>query len=208
MHIIVLNQTKVPPGDKPMFDFVRTYLSPSKTILDIGCGDCSFISHFQINKVNYFGIELNKNKCNSAMWQGYKVLCADIDKIIKLKHKKTFDVVISKDILEHVNNPLKLMQLIHKNLNNSGDLFISVPSELSLLIWDDYTHKRGFSKRAIKELLEHSGFKLVKLGKDHSLINLRTCPVRYIALFIFKKITKMDFITQNYMVHARKKRTY
>lgn len=201
----MIHTKNIPPGDRPMFSFVRKYILDDKNILDIGCGDCTFISLFGIKKDNYLGIDSDIEKCIYGRRNGHKITCKNVDNLLEQINNELFDVVLAKDILEHCDKPLQVMNFIHKNLKEDGDLFISVPSELSLLIWDDYTHKRGFSKRAIKELLEHSGFKLVKLSKDHSLINLHTCPARYIALFIIEKITKMDFITQNYMVHARKK---
>lgn len=196
-------QIKVPQGDLPMFNFLKKYLS-EKSILDIGCGDCTFISFSKIQKNRYLGIDTNKAKCEDAKKKQYTVICKNIEDYCSTVRQKKFEVVLAKDILEHCNDPLKVMQLINKNLTHDGDLFISVPSELSLLIWDDYTHKRGFSKRALRELLSDSGFKILRLGKDHSLINFKNSPIRYISLFILEKITKLDLITQNYLVHAKK----
>ena len=195
--------TNIPRGDRPMFNFIKNYLD-GKKILDMGCGNCTFISFFKIQKNMYLGIDVDRLKCADAKKKKYPVLCKNVEDYCATLNNEKFEVVLAKDILEHCNNPLKVMTRINKNLTADGNLFISVPSELSLLIWDDYTHKRGFSKRALKELLNDSGFEIIRLRNDHSLINFKNCPIRYFSLFILEKITKLDLITQNYLVHAKK----
>lgn len=195
----------VPPGDYPMYHFIKKYIVPTKRILDIGCGDCTFISFFNISQENYVGIEKNNDRCHLARKKGYHVLCDDVEKLTPQKISRKFDVVLVKDILEHCKQPEQVMRFIHSVLADDGQVFISTPSELSLLIWDDYTHYRGFSTRALKELLDDTGFRLIKLKKDHSLINFHNSPRRYLSLLIFQKLTQLDFITQGYLVHAQKK---
>jgi len=203
--LFMTHHSSVPQGDYPMFRFIKQFIKPEKKILDIGCGNASFISLFIISKEKYVGIEKDKEKCAEAKKKGYPVLCADIELLSPQEIHSRFDVILAKDIIEHCSKPEQIMQYIHTHLNTTGSVFISVPSELSLLIWDDYTHQRGFSQRALSELLEDTGFKLIRFEKDHSLINFKAAPSRYLSLLLFKKITKLDFITQGYLIHAKKK---
>jgi 2-polyprenyl-3-methyl-5-hydroxy-6-metoxy-1,4-benzoquinol methylase len=195
-------------GDRPMVAFVRPYVNNNCSVLDLGCGDCSFVTNFPLlNKKLYCGIDKDKKKCVIARKKGYFTLCKNIDKYRKNVLNGTYDIIVAKDILEHCNNPELFVKFMYAHLKKKGDLFISVPSELSLLIWDDYTHKRGFSKQAIQQILRHNGFSVIHFAKDHSLINISNCPLRYIILWIFYKLTSMDFITQCYLVHAKKTET-
>lgn len=195
----------VPPGDKPMFTFVHPYIHKETTVLDIGCADCSFISLFpSLNKKNYMGIEQQKKLASLATQKEYHVLCMNIERKDPA-FKKKFSVILAKDVLEHFEHPDKVLRKIYSSLTDNGDFFLSVPSELSLLIWDDYTHKRGFSPRALRELLTNNGFTIIQLGKDRSLFHPKRAFRYWLSLSLFQKFTGLDFLTQNYLVHAKKR---
>jgi len=190
-------------GDIPMIKFIGTKLN-NKTILDLGCGDCSFIAAFPIDKSKYIGLDINNAKISLAQIKGYNVKKIDLNKTDRLLFKNKLDIIILKDILEHLNNPLKKIQETYRLLKCEGSIFISVPSEWSQLIWDDYTHQRGFTRRAITELLNNAGFHIVQFRKYQDLIRFRTNTRYYLFRLLFKKLIGIDLITQGYLIEAKK----
>lgn len=82
---------------------IKSFLKSSKTILDIGCGDGSFMA--LLNKSHTYsvtGVELFPAYIKRAQKTGaYKnVLKHDIRKLTF--HKKSFDSVLSSQVIEHI----------------------------------------------------------------------------------------------------------
>ena len=57
----------------------------------------------------------------------------------------TFDYIKAEDILEHLDDVVKVMEELYRILKVGGELFIRVPDgRIPEAIWADPTHKRGF----------------------------------------------------------------
>lgn len=191
-------------GNKPMRDFIGSALAQKK-VLDIGCGDCAFIDMFTDVDINgYCGIEINKFRLKTALSKGYRVIKCDLETDPLPFRDASFDVVILKDVLEHLYNFTAMMQEGTRVLKEDGVLFISVPSEWSQLIWDDHEHKRGFTLNSIQEFLSNYGFTVVRYRKYQDLIKFRTSRLKYTMRYLFKVLTGIDFITQGYLIEARR----
>ena len=192
-------------GNKPIKNFIGNRLA-NKKILDLGCGDCSFIGMFDdVDKDRYFGLELDEERVRIAQNKGYNAKTCNLEAKKLPFEKENFDVVIVKDILEHLYNFVGLIEESRRVLKNRGILFISVPSEWSQLLWDDYDHKRGFTLNSIRELLAKLGFVIIRDEKYQDLIKFKTSRLKYPMRYIFKVLTGIDFITQGYLVEARKR---
>lgn len=55
-------------------------------------------------------------------------------------------MVILMDILEHLNNPLVTVKESFRVLKSEGKVFAFTPDNQKW-VWDDYSHKRPFSKK-------------------------------------------------------------
>jgi len=59
-----------------------------------------------------------------------------------------FDYIEARDILEHLDDLVSVMEELHRILKKGGELFIRVPDgRIPEAVWDDPTHKRGFTHR-------------------------------------------------------------
>lgn len=100
---------------------IRHHLGKAKTILDVGCGDGSFMEKINFdNKYLVTGVELYKPFIKKALQKGiYKTIkTMDIRKI-RIK-SKSFDVVLASQVIEHVNkkdglNLIKKLEKIAKD---------------------------------------------------------------------------------------------
>lgn len=138
---------------------VRFYLGklgPVSSILDIGCGTGSFGRHCPPG-IDVHGVDHDRGALATAS-QFETVAAIDIDADELPFADGSFDAVLLKDILEHLRDPSRLLQEVNRVLRPGGVLLASVVVAIPARVWDDYTHVRGFTKRAARLMLEDSGF--------------------------------------------------
>ena len=149
------------------------HLDDKLVTLDIGCRDCSFSEMILKNfsKVEYFGIDVDSNAVQKAQARGFNAIVADLEtSLINVKEK--YDLIILSEVLEHLQDPRRAIELIAKALKHNGKLLLSVPNAFRLknrLLFmlgrefeHDYTHLRWFNKNILCRYLECSLLKLKK----------------------------------------------
>ena len=93
------------------------------TIFEVGCGGAALLSELKEKGYSVSGIDPNpiaKKACNKL----------DINIIQDFYSKEkvsTFDFIFHHNVLEHVENPLKLLRHNYYNLNKKGQIVIAVP---------------------------------------------------------------------------------
>lgn len=68
-------------------------------------------------------------------------------------------VVHMYHVLEHLENPLQVLEEVHRILKPGGRLYLRVPHFSSLYSWGDITHRRAFSMHAFDVFDEKDDFK-------------------------------------------------
>lgn len=119
----------------------------NKRLLDIGCGDRSFINSFK--KLQVIGID--------------KKLGYDVEKGLKFKDE-SFDYVTLLAVIEHISEPRKLLSECRRVLKKNGLLIITTPIKqaekfIKLYHWGEIDHKNYFNKGDFTSL---NGFKLIE----------------------------------------------
>ena len=89
-----------------------------KPFLDIGCNSTGVdLSSGKIeNGKNYFSDHPNKNNLN--------LICQDI---YKWEYSGKFDILILRDVIEHIPNQLKFMGVLKNFINENGIVFFGFP---------------------------------------------------------------------------------
>jgi SAM-dependent methyltransferase len=111
-------------------------LNPEFKVLEIGCGEAGVLQAFTDLGIEATGIELYESRVENARkfmheeYSGGKVSFIvkniyDIDVQKDLKHK--FDLVILKDVIEHIPDQEKFISIIHSFLNPGGKIFFAFP---------------------------------------------------------------------------------
>ena len=134
-------------------------------ILDLGGNNCEWAATRGYTKHDYIGLDINEKALKIAKSKGHNVMRYDLE-AGKLPFKDdVFDMVIARDVLEHIYSFIDITKEINRVLKRNGKLFVSVPAEFSFILWDDYTHKRAFSEKSITALLQDCGFHIDKIDK-------------------------------------------
>jgi SAM-dependent methyltransferase len=115
-------------------DFVA--LKPGTKVLEIGCGEAGVLKAFTDLGCICTGIELYESRLENArvlMKDEYESgnvnfinrNIYDIDAEQDLTHK--FDLIILKDVIEHIPQQEKFMQCMHNFLSENGKIFFGFP---------------------------------------------------------------------------------
>ena len=97
----------------------------SETFLDIGCGQKGGSPELIKLGYNATGIEINDEAINSLQSKGFKTYRRDITKPLNISSK--FDIILILDVLEHLFDPLHLLNEAKNITNNNGYIIVTTP---------------------------------------------------------------------------------
>lgn len=144
--------------------FYWSHLPGAKRVLDLGCafGD---LGRCKPDGVEVYGLELNPALVAQAQ-QNEIAQVWDLEQPTPLPFPDAyFDAVVAKDLLEHLQKPWRTVAEIHRLLRPGGLVLASVPLPRGHRVWDDYTHVRGFTERALSQMFTDAGFEVIALWK-------------------------------------------
>jgi 2-polyprenyl-3-methyl-5-hydroxy-6-metoxy-1,4-benzoquinol methylase len=152
------------------------------SLLDLACGDGMMTEMFAKKVRRVVGVDANGNHLIEArkrlpLAEFYECLVEDF------QHNDKFDTVTMLDLLEHVIDPITLIQKAVSFLNNDGVLIIHVPNayainrrlavlmgtlehceELSPFDLQIAGHRRSYSMKTLCMDIEKAGFRVIETG--------------------------------------------
>ena len=189
----------------------------SKETLDIGCGDGATLEWIKASKrcEKTYGIEISESSYLKAKKILDETLNINIEKEKNFFMEKKFDLILVLDVIEHLIDPWKFLNLIKSRLNEGGSIIISVPnirhySILKDLIffgnWEysqsgilDRTHLRFFTKKTLKKIFEKEKLNIEMLKKYPIDYSGKAKILNKISFNLFS-----DFLTQQYIFKLKK----
>jgi SAM-dependent methyltransferase len=142
------------------FGDVTRHFSGSARLLDVGCGTGWLARHF----ADYTGIDGSAAAVAAAAERGRSIVHGDVDAPLPFRDAE-FDGVVLKDLLEHVVDPVAVVGEVHRVLRPGGRVFASSP-DAQRWAWDDYTHRRPFTRKAFRMLFQDGGFEVEHVGYE------------------------------------------
>ena len=142
---------------------VTRHFALGDRILDVGCGTGWIAEHFE----RYQGLDSSPDAVRIARERGRQVDLHDVGEPLPVEDESV-DGVILKDLLEHVADPVAVVREAHRVVRPDGLVFASSP-DAQRWVWDDYTHRRPFTRRAFRMLFSDQGFAVERIGYESVL---------------------------------------
>jgi SAM-dependent methyltransferase len=139
---------------------VTRHFDAGARMLDVGCGGAWLAEHF----TDYTGLDSSPEAVAAAAEAGRRVLLASVSDPLPFD-EASFDGVILKDLLEHVEDPVFVVREALRVLRPGGRAFASSP-DAQRWVWDDYTHRRPFTRKAFRLLFADQGFEVERVGYE------------------------------------------
>lgn len=88
----------------------------------------------------------------------------------------SYDTVIARHILEHINDPIKTVRIWGKALKHGGRLVIAVPNQsLRNTIPMNYQHVNSYTPESLQSLMEALGWKTVAIEDPKNMVSFVGC---------------------------------
>lgn len=143
------------------------------SILDIGCGNGGFLSSLNPAKFDRYGVEISRPGYELSRKRGLEIYHGDINDV-DFEDKK-FDVVSMWHVLEHIDDPNKLFDIINKILKSEGILIFQIPLTDSLgfrlgkKYWfhlDTPRHLMLYSKKSVRKICAMNKFDIIETKNE------------------------------------------
>jgi 2-polyprenyl-3-methyl-5-hydroxy-6-metoxy-1,4-benzoquinol methylase len=163
-----------------MFERLKEYRGKhGGTLLEIGCGQGESLVEAETLGYDVTGVEFSSHSVGVAQkrLQRGRVTQGEITSVDL--PERTFDVVMSMDVVEHVRNPRAFMQAVHRVLKPDGVLMlvtISLDTWTARLLrhnWMEFKveHLTYFSNNSLQTLAFLTGFEQTRLEPAYKILS-------------------------------------
>lgn len=139
--------------------------------MDVGCGNGRILEMLHmigVPKEKLCGVEMHQGQIDRLNKEGYRGLFGRIEDVEGQLEPKSFDLIVMLQVLEHVEEPSKCVEVLSRLLARDGVLIIETPNTQSLDVnlfrgryWGGYHFPRHWN------LFSESS--LARMAKDNNL---------------------------------------
>ena len=168
-NYFTLSSWKNQPHAKRLIEVMKALagLCESCSILEVGCNDGSFMQMLLDEGVqDLIGVEPTKDSNQIAQSLELKIINDFFGPhLLSELGNNRFDLVISRQVLEHVIDLHDFLSTIRQVLKDDGTLVIEIPDsqwnleQLDYALWEE--HVNYFTLNTAKQLLSRNGFKVI-----------------------------------------------
>ena len=115
-----------------VIDWLIPYTRDSLKALDVGCAIGVFTNLLHQKGYEALGIDTNKELLTFAKNRYPRCTFKLMNALHLDLSPSTFDFVLALELIEHLDNPYKLLKNIHQVLKEDGVILLSTPNRLSL----------------------------------------------------------------------------
>lgn len=155
------------------FHWIHRQVTPRARVLEIGVRDGSF-GILAAREYEYVGIDPASAAARHARARGLEIYCATLPTFVNTG--PSFDAITLFHVFENMADPHDALGRIKDLLKPGGLLLLStfdtegllyLLSERKRMTQNFRTHLILYSRSALIELLEHSGFEILSIGPDY-----------------------------------------
>ena len=174
---------KIYDGEPAVVDFYYSNIV-GRRVLDVGCGTGNLCRALATKGNECYGITISEQEAVQARAKLRQVIVGDLETMEALPFpEQFFDVVIFADVLEHLKNPARTLQLVKPYLKPGARLIASIPNIANFVIRFnllcgrfeytregilDNTHLRFFTLGTAQELITLAGYRVEGIKFTHS----------------------------------------
>jgi len=172
--------------------------STNDKILDVGCGTGWHIFHYGHQCRFVVGTDISKEGLKRASerlkyhkkYANVQLICADGQKLPF--RAMSFNKILCISLVEHLEHPPQFLSEAFRALKKKGSIVIGTPNRIDpvyrtlefiakktkrrmpLIGHADDTHQKLFTVNSLKNLLRASGFQILKVKVQYSLLGTKT----------------------------------
>jgi SAM-dependent methyltransferase len=149
----------------------ETQLPAKSKILEIGCGTGHNLAMLgEFGRVDALELD-DEARAVAEKRLGRKAMMAPLPELSGVKNRH-YDLIGAFDVIEHIDDDSAAVASIATKLKAGGRFIVTVPAHQWMWSAHDVVnhHKRRYSKRALRELIENSPLKLERIGYFNSLL--------------------------------------
>ena len=95
------------------FSAIANWIAPNSQVLDLGCGDGSFLEFLQKQKpVHAYGVEIDDGRVLSCVQKGLNVIQQDLEGGLALFEDNSFDTVVLSQTVQTIHQTEKILREI------------------------------------------------------------------------------------------------
>lgn len=169
------------------YRFIKPYKNSGK-LLDIGCSTGTFLNYLK-HKGGWdvYGVEMNENAAKIGLEKGINIKIGHFEQVEF--DPQSFDVVTLWDVLEHMYDPITVLNKIHQLLKPGGILVIRVPNmdSIDAKIFKKYwagldapRHLYVFTKFTLHKLLFQSNFSVLSTSTNIGAYTTFILSIRFL----------------------------
>lgn len=145
-------------------------LRKTNKLLDVGCGYGFFLEIAKKKGWEVYGTELSTDAAAQCEKKGINMFVGEFQDYDC--EPETFDVIVSIEVIEHINNPIEYVEKAHCLLRKGGKFYLSTPNFNSYLrkrlgaqydVIDYPNHLCYYTPKTLTKLFTEHGFQKEKL---------------------------------------------
>ncbi len=176
----------------------RFELRQGMRLLDYGCGPGDMLQIAIQCGLDAHGIDCSDYSIELARRRGLNVARGDCD---TMEYEDGFfDVVFAQSVIEHVRDPVHLVQSLRRVIAPGGLLVLSSPTP-GADFWDDPTHIRPHTPKSLADLAQMCDFEIVEICYVFAFL----LGLRLKAPFFYKILNLLPLPTGSNLIGAFRK---
>jgi len=164
-----------------LIDTLNRNLKKVRNVLDIGCGTGAIDFYLAHKSIFVTGVDISKKAIQIAKKNSKKL---NLDRKTKFvvsefpytKINKKYDLIICSEILEHIRDDSKAVEVVYKLLKSGGLAIFSSPSinapayKTGIAQKHDLLagHLRRYNTSEYSKLISNTGFRIIKIERNQS----------------------------------------
>lgn len=156
-------------------------IKTGSVMVDVGCGRGEFMHGFKQAGLDVRGLDIVRFEGKSL--EGLNVQNADFEHEPFPYKDASIDLVFSKSVIEHLNNPANFIKECKRILKPNGRIVIMTPDWQSqrYIFYNDYTHLQPYTELGLARALEAYGFRAVHTELFYQLPSVWKYPTLKVA---------------------------